>query len=210
MGQVHKLIEKLGKEAVLSSSETSRDVIEAAAGYMSDEEHIVGFAYSGWAQCALPHRRTPPGAVWKVVNGPTTLLVEPGHTVVDGETVAHSVPFGVYARLIMLFLQTEAIRTNNKSIELGRSWRAWLESMNISYGGKTGRAVKKQAELLARCRLSFHIQDGNRSGLLNQSIVEGALFFDDARENSRQTRLSLEKATLSQAFFDQLVKSTLR
>ncbi|WP_424140579.1 replication protein RepA [Roseomonas chloroacetimidivorans] len=206
MGQIHDLIETSGKKGALAATDEPRDVLETAARYMSDEDHVVGFAYSGWAQCALPHRRHPAGEVWEVTNGPTTLLVEPGHIITDKGAVATSVPFGVYARLIMLFLQTEAIRTQCRTIELGGSWRAWLERMGISYGGKTGKRVKEQAELLSRCRLSFHIQDGNRMGMVNQSIVEGALFLQEPTGNERQSRLSLEVAVLSQPFFDQLVK----
>ena len=35
------------------------------------------------------------------------------------------VPYGSRARLILLFLQSEALRTGGREIELGRSLRAW-------------------------------------------------------------------------------------
>ena len=66
-----------------------------------------------------------------------------------------------------------------------------------------GKTVREQAELLSRCRLTFHIHGNGRAGLVNQSIVDRALFIE-LPENSRQGRLSLETAKLSEGFFEQL------
>ena len=64
MGTVHKLLEERGKKAALEAG-IDRSVVEAAALYMSDEENGLGFAYSGWAQCALPHKRLANEATYK-------------------------------------------------------------------------------------------------------------------------------------------------
>ena len=74
----------------------------------------------------------------------------------------------------------------------------------MSVGGRTGKLVKDQAERISRCRLTFHIQGGKTAGLINQSIVDRALFIEDAHEG--QGRLSLETAKLSEGFFEQLKK----
>ncbi len=58
MGEVHDIIEARGKAAALRS-ELDREVVEAAARYMADEDPGIGFLYSGWCQAALPHRRLP-------------------------------------------------------------------------------------------------------------------------------------------------------
>ena len=85
-------------------------------------------------------------------------------------------PFGAYARLILLYLQTQALRTGNREVELGRSWRDWMMRIGIPWGGKSGRGVREQAELLSRCRLTFHLQgDGRRQGLVNVGIVDRAV-----------------------------------
>ena len=77
MGEVHDLLVAQGKQAALTS--LSRDVVEAAALYMSTEDSPLAFAYSGWAQCALPHRRTQPNQLWVVESDRVRLVVEPGH-----------------------------------------------------------------------------------------------------------------------------------
>jgi hypothetical protein len=114
------------------------------------------------------------------------------------------VPFGSHARLILLYLQTEALRTGSREVELGRSLRDWLGRIGVSVGGRTGKLVKDQAERISRCRLTFHIQGAKGAGLINQSIVDRALFIED--ESEGQSRLSLETAKLSEGFFEQLKK----
>jgi hypothetical protein len=64
--------------------------------------------------------------------------------------------------------------------------------------------VKDQAERIKRCRLTFHIQGTKAAGLINQTIVDRALFIEEGGGN--QGRLSLETAKLSEAFFEQLKK----
>ncbi|WP_306418949.1 replication protein RepA [Teichococcus vastitatis] len=115
------------------------------------------------------------------------------------------VPYGSVARLILLFLQTEALRTGSREIELGGSLRQWLSRLGASIGGSNARAVRDQAERISRCRLTFHIQGSGKVGLVNQSIVDRALFIDD-EVTGRQGRLSLETAKLSEGFFEQLQK----
>src|SRR4051794_29461190 len=208
MGQIHQLLETQGKQAAIDSSAASRDVIEAAALYLSDEDNALTFAYSGRAECALPHRRIPADQTWEVASDRIRLVVEPGRrpTGPDGQgpMAFVGVPFGAYARLILLYLQTQALRTGSREVELGRSWRDWMERIGIPWGGRSGRAVREQAELLSRCRLTFHIHgDGRSTGLLNVGIVDKALFLDDGSD-VRQGRLTLETAKLSEGFFDAL------
>jgi hypothetical protein len=42
------------------------------------------------------------------------------------------VPFGSRARLILLYLQTQALRSRSREVELGRSMREWLRRMGIA------------------------------------------------------------------------------
>jgi hypothetical protein len=97
--------------------------------------------------------------------------------------------------LILLYLQTEALRTGSGEVELGRSLRDWLGRIGVSVGGRTGKLVKDQAERISRCRLTFHIQGGRASGLINQTIVDRALFIEE--DGGSQGRFSLETAKLS-------------
>lgn len=206
MGTVHWLIEEKGKSGAIATG-LDRDVIEAAAKYMADEDSGFGFIYSGWAQCALPHRRLADDQPWQIASERVRLVVQPGLRPVGDEEVLESVgvPFGAHARLILLFLQTEALRTGSREIELGTSLRKWMARVGIQTGGSAFRSMREQAERISRCRLSFHIQgSGRTSALINQSVVDRALFIEEG--DGAQGRLSLETAKLSEGYFEQLKK----
>jgi hypothetical protein len=204
---VHKLIDDLGREGALKAAETDGDrrAVEAAISYMSDEEAGIGFLYSGWCQAALPHKKLADNAVWKVQTERVTLVVEPGRRNLPGDdTEFVGVPYGSRARLILLYLQSEALRTKSRDIELGRSLHAWLGRLGIPIGGKSFRDVREQADRLSRCRLTFHVQQGGRSGLINQNIVDAAMFVTG--DEGGQDSLFVETARLSETFFLQLQK----
>jgi hypothetical protein len=203
LAEVHRLLIDYGKEQVLRTG-LDRPIVEAASGYLSSDDTDIGYLFSGWAQAALPHRRLPDDAAWQVTTERITLIVQPGLRPAPGSTpVSVGVPYGSRARLILLYLQTEAIRTNTREVELGRSLHAWLKRLEIPIGGKQMAAVRDQAERISRCRLSFQIRQGNRTGLVNQHILETSMFIED---DSAQGGLFVEKASLSQSFFEELKK----
>ncbi len=206
MAAVHKLIEELGTRGALQATESDADrkAVEAAIQYMGDEDVGIGFLYSGWCQAALPHKRLADDAVWKVQTERVTLMVEPGRRNLSGQdTEFCGVPYGSRARLILLYLQSEALRTNSRDIALGRSLHAWLGRLGIPIGGKSFKDVREQADRLSRCRLTFHVQQGGRAGLINQNIMDTAMFVEDT---SVQGSLFVETARLSETFFEQLKK----
>lgn len=207
MGELHDLLERQGKQLTLQGM-FDRRVVEAAAAYLGDEDGGTGFLYTGWCQASLPHRRLPDEKGWQVESDRITLVVEPGmRPGANGSPTPVGVPYGSRARLIMLYLQTEALRTGSCEVELGRSLRDWLSRMGIPQGGKSIREVREQAERISRCRLTFHIRQGIRTGMFNQQIVDGALFLDV--ESQTQGTLFVEKARLSQAFYEQLKRHPL-
>lgn len=158
MGTVHDLIESHGKQAALLMA-ADRPSVEAAASYMADDNTAIGFLHSGWCQAALPHRRLPDNSKgWQIVSEHVTLIVEPGMRPGAQDAEHVGVPYGSRARLIMLYLQSEALRTQSRQVELGRSMRDWLSRMSVPIGGKSLIAIREQAMRISRCRLSR--QDG--------------------------------------------------
>lgn len=201
MAEVHALLLAHGKEATLRS-DVDRAVVEAAAGYLGSEDTDIGYLFSGWAQAALPHRRLPDDSAWQVTTDRVTLIVQPGlRPALGGVPVSVGVPYGSRARLILLYLQTEAVRTNCRDVELGRSLHAWLRRLAIPIGGKQMASVRDQAERISRCRLSFQIKQGTRTGLVNQNILDTSMFVEDGDMPGSSF---VEKASLSQSFFDEL------
>ncbi len=202
MGAVHQLLLEQGKQEALKSV-YDRRVVEAAAAYLSVEESEIGFLYSGWAQAALPHKKLSDKAHWQVQTDRVILIVQPGMRILpNGTAISIGVPYGSRARLILLYLQTEALKTKSREIKLGRSLHDWLRRLEIPIGGKSMRDVRDQAERISRCRMSFQITQGSKQGLVNQSILDTAMFVDDGE--NKQGSLFIETATISEMFYDQL------
>ena len=205
MGTVHDILEAKGRQATLQL-DFDRQVVEAAASYMADEDSGIGFLYSGWCQAALPHRRLPDSKGWQVSGDRFCLIVEPGmRRGPGGEPVHVGVPFGSRARLILIYLQSEALRTSSREVVLGKSLREWLERMKIPAGGKNLAIVREQTERISRCRLTFEVRQGNRVGLANQNIMDSAIFLEPA-EDEVQGSLFAQTARLSEPFFEGLKK----
>lgn len=204
MGELHELLERDGRSAALRNGEDRR-LVEAAAAYLSDESTGIGFLYSGWCQAALPHRKPPDDLTWKIESERVTLLVQPGQRPTPNGVTHIGVPFGSRARLIMIYLQSEALRTKSRDVELGRNMTEWLSKMGISKGGKSMTMVREQAMRISTCRLSFHVTAAGARGLVNQNIVDTAIFLED-KQDHLQPSLFVEHARLSEGFFDQLQK----
>jgi hypothetical protein len=203
MGTVHDILEAKGRQATLQL-DFDRQVVEAAASYMADEDNGIGFLYSGWCQAALPHRRLADSKGWQVSGDRFCLIVEPGmRRGPVGDPVHVGVPFGSRARLILIYLQSEALRTSSREVVLGKSLRDWLERMKIPVGGKNLAIVREQTERISRCRLTFEIRQGNRLGLANQNIMDSAIFLEPAKDEI-QGSLFAQTARLSEPFFEGL------
>jgi len=205
MGTVHDILEAKGRQATLQL-DFDRQVVEAAATYMADEDGGIGFLYSGWCQAALPHRRLPDSKGWQVSGDRYCLIVEPGmRRGPAGEPVHIGVPFGSRARLILIYLQSEALRTGSREVVLGKSLRDWMSRMGIPVGGKNLGIVREQTERISRCRLTFEVRQGNRIGLANQNIMDSAIFLEPDEDEAQGT-LFAQTARLSEPFFEGLKK----
>jgi Plasmid encoded RepA protein len=207
MGTVHRLIEERGKAGALRAN-LDRRVVEAAAQYMADQEPGIGFAFNGWAQAALPHRRLPDSASWQIQSGDVTLMVQPGQRrLPSGKLEFVGVPYGSRARLIILYLQTEALRTRSREVALGPSLRAWMTQLGIPLGGKSIKDVRDQTERILRCRLTFEVNQQGCYGIIHQHIVDAAMFDS---EDERQGIPMVDQVVLCESFFTRLMRSPVR
>jgi hypothetical protein len=153
MAEIHQLIVRHGVEEARRQavSRHERLMVEAAHQVLSDDAEKIGFTYSGFALTSLPHKPQTE-LVWKRDGHNLTMLVESGRGR-DGKPLG--LPYGSYARFILLFLQSEAIRTQSREVELGRSMRVWLGTMGLSIGGTTYKMVNEQARKISGCTLTF-------------------------------------------------------
>ncbi len=142
-----------------------RALVDIAGAVLTDDAGRIGITYAGFCLTGLPHKRIPDDKVWEKKGHRVTLMVEPGRMRLgSGPAKLHGVPYGARARMILLYLQTQAVRTGSREIELGRSMRDWLARMGLSWGGETGRALREQAARIAACSLKFFWEGENADG----------------------------------------------
>ena len=186
MGDVHRLIIRHGVDGAraMAGTKAERHAIDAAAMLMSEEESRLGITHAGFAMTSLPHRRIEEG-LWKREGHRTTLLVESGR---DRQGELIGVPYGSIARLILLYLQTEAIRTNSPEVELGKSMKSWMSRMSLTTGGRTYQLVTEQARRISACRLTFFTdRENGAEARYNGAFVQDAISLAGVADEDQPT-----------------------
>ena len=202
MGTVHQMILDHGIDAARKMAETPshRRAIDAAASILAEEESRLGITHAGFALTSLPHKRID-APVWKRQGHMTTLLVESGR---EQDESLIGIPYGSIARLILLFLQTQALRTGSPEVVLGRSMNAWLSRMEIAGGGRTRALVSEQAKRISACRLTFFTEHLNgASGRSNGAFVRDAISLTGVTEGA-QPVLWQDRVRLDEGFWTSL------
>src|SRR4051794_7329384 len=203
MGDVHRLILQHGLDGArpIAGTKAERQAIDAAAFIMAEEENRLGITHAGFAMTSLPHKRIEEG-FWRREGHRTTLLVESGRNR-NGTLIG--VPYGSIARLILLYLQTEAIRTGCPEVELGRSMKSWMGRMSLTTGGKTYQLVTEQVRRISACRLTFFSdRENGTEARHNGAFVQNAISLSGVIGDEAQPSLWQDRVRLDPGFWRSL------
>ena len=79
MSNLHWRLEQRGQQALLleAPTKTARKLIEIATAVLADEGDDRVFTHPVLCLTILPHRARPEREIWKRINGPYTLMVQP-------------------------------------------------------------------------------------------------------------------------------------
>jgi hypothetical protein len=202
MADVHRLILDHGLNTArsMAADKKARAIVDAAASFMGAEDRRLGLTHAGWAYCCLPHKDNKE-ASWAQHGNKVSLVVQSG---LDRDRKPVGIPYGATARLVLLYLQSEAIKTNSREIELGKSMGNWLTNLGLSDGGKTYKIVHEQSRRISACQLSFlgFDEKGEEVLRMNGAFVEQAITFRPG--DSRQEDLWRETVTLNDVYFQSL------
>lgn len=207
MSQVHDVITQHGIVEAKRHSATNKNemlCLDAAHAVMGDEGMDIDIAHAGFAMASLPHRRTAQ-SIWERDSGPIKLLIESG---LDSNKVPVGIPYGAIARMILLYLQTQAVKTRSREVELGSSMNAWLTTMGVPIGGRTYKSVREQSSRISRCRLTFFERIANAEMIHNGAFVRDAILLLDSRKEG-QASLWQERVRLDEGFYQSLIDHPL-
>lgn len=179
----------------------------AAAGDTSPSELL--FQHTVLCQASLPYRN--PGdelRQWERKNGRAHLKVLAGEAMHPerGELVPVGLPFGPKPRLILSYLNAEALRTGSPEIEVEDSLTAFVKRIGLDPNGHTIRTVKDQLARLSASIVRLGVlmdgEHGTRTTTLNLPLVEQfELWFP---KDSRQRVLWPTTVKLNPTYFESL------
>ncbi len=142
------------------------------------EMEDLSFLHSGLAQTCLPHNRMPDDSTpWRRTSGKFSLIISPG-VVNDDEAISGTryvgVPYGTRARLILIYLQTEGVKS--RMVSLGPNLSSFLRSLGLGItGGRHGSitAVREQCLRIARCQFTMQWASSDETG--RRAIIQDIL-----------------------------------
>jgi hypothetical protein len=191
MAEIHRQLALWGSERLLQIAEAIADPRERqlelhriryaslAMGEIGDDD--LYFCHSGLCQTALPHKALENNdAIWQRQSGRFHLMITPGAVrSASGKAERVGVPYGTRARLIMIFLQSEGVKS--RTVHLGSSMAAWIRSLGLVVsGGPRGtiQSIREQALRIARCEFTMQwsaaSSDGeNHTIIKDQRLVSG-------------------------------------
>ena len=177
--EARRIADSAQAKAVVSRA---RSLLDMAHDLLTDLPGAddLAFQHAGLCQTCLPHRRPKSNhTVWRRQSGRFTLFVRPGVATerpttggTDEDYVG--VPFGPKARLIMIFLQTEGVKS--RTVNLGKNFSSFLRSLGVpNSGGPRGAIgqVKEQFRRIAGCSFTLAWDGEDGTTFSNSQIVDG-------------------------------------
>ena len=156
---------------------TQLDQVTQLVG-VSEADADVGFMAWLLALCSLP--RTNPGNRKEYIrrNGPYTLGMSAG--------INNKLPYGNLPRLLLAWVCTEAVRTQNREIILGRSLADFMRSVGVyDDGGAVRRRLRNQMQRLFRSHVELVYEDAHGSRFVNSAIADSGEFWWDIKQPDR-------------------------
>lgn len=207
MGSLHNLIAEIGVDFARKNavSKAEMQCVEAAQAVMFDDIQNMNILHSGFALTALPHRKSDESAYIRTggQNNEIILRVETGY---EANSTPIGIPYGSVARLILIYLSTEAVKNNSRTVELGAHMSDFLGRVGIQKSGKSRELVREQARRISACRLTFYTEKQQKTPLMNGSFVRSAVILD---KTDGQPRLWQDTVELDEAFYKSLTDHPL-
>ena len=167
----------------------------------SEADPDLGFMARMMALCSLP--RTNPGdrLQHKRVNGPFKLIMIAG-----GD---NRLPYGNLPRLLLAWVCTEAVRTQNRELVLGRSLAEFMRMLGIYHnsGGRGGvqTRLRNQMRRLFNASVQLIYEDGRREASASSFVADRTEFWWNERKPDERV-LWESKIELGEAFFNEIIR----
>ena len=192
--------------AMRPPSRIQQRLIRAAVEIEADDPDAILFQHTVFCQTGLPYRN--PGEtlrLWQRTQGAANLEIEAGRAFHPGERcfVDVGLPFGPKPRLILVYLNAEALRSGSPHIEVDQSLTAFVKRIGLDPKGRNMRIIKDQLARLSASQIRLALSYGEHHARQVQAhIVSGFdLWFP---KDERQKVLWPSTVRLSLDYFESL------
>ena len=176
---------------------TQADQVNQLVG-ASEADPDRGFMARMMVLCSLP--RTNPGNrhQYKRVNGPYRLYMQAGP-----ET---KLPFGNLPRLILAWLCTEVVKTQNRELVLGKSLSEFMRTLGVySSDGKAYTRLRNQMRRLFNAHVRLIYKDEHGEQFVSSAIADRGEFWWNPKRPAEST-LWESKIELGEKFFQEIIR----
>ena len=175
--------------------------MEAGAAIRTDPGPLE-FLHTALAQTALPYRDPGDGVrFWERRQGNALLAIEAGR-IIDPRTGSYwpvGLPWGEKARLVLIHLTGEALRTGSPTVEVEDSLTAFVRELGLPTSGRSIRTVKVQLGRLSVATVRLAMLGGSHVPQVQGTLVLGLDLW--APSDARQRVLWPSSVRLSDPFF---------
>lgn len=138
-------------------------LVRSSVEILADDPDAILYQHTVFCQTGLPYRNPGAGVrIWNMKQGAARLEVEAGRAFnpqVD-DFVDVGLPFGPKPRLILAYLNAEALRRGSPVIEVEDSLTAFVRRIGLCRDGRSIRTVKDQLSRLSAAEIRLAITYG--------------------------------------------------
>jgi hypothetical protein len=183
-----------------------RRVLRAQIEIQQQDVANVLYQHTVLCQTVLPYRDPGPDArLWHRRQGNAHLELQAGRALhpEKREFVDVGLPFGPKPRLVLYYLNAEALRTRSPQIEVQDSLTAFVKRIGLDPKGRNMGIVKDQLTRLSTTDFRMGYIDGNEATTVKATIIKGfKLWFP---KDERQRVLWPSTVQFSQEYFEDLL-----
>jgi len=158
----------------------------------------IAYTHAVFAQCFLPLRARKGAQRHQVNHGNASLIVRAGELIDPDEmhkTELCEIPSGPKARLLLAYINNQAIRKGKPDVDMGDSLRAFMKKAGVVIGGPNGREITRQVKNIAACQMILGVWGGTHAAQRRIDISDGISFW--LEKDPRQKTLWQPTMTLS-------------
>ncbi len=187
---------------------TPANLIHPAEFDAQEEARAIVFQHGIMCQVGLPRSRQQ-SRIFERTFKNASIRIE-GGSLWDGfKWQEQPIPYGAKPRLALLYINSQAIKTREPEIDIGRSYADFCERLGLSKGGTAFYELKKQMNALAACKMSFGFTQPNGIATTLPDVKPVARFDAWIAKDNRQPSLWPATLRLGHEYMESLLQHAI-